>query len=185
MLHGMEVMAGAGFVFNGLTHESYLVRYKRLPDCPSHEADAPVEAMTRRSDEMTVGEMLERVRRDLGEDAVLEFNQDLLSGLECAKCGTRDELLASLGKVTESQGRCPRCGEHRIPHTFHTVDGSESFLQRTLREIGVPPWDVVAGRRGMEQRFYEFRADSAEVLGELAASQASPVSPAAIGASQP
>ncbi|MEA2710526.1 MAG: sulfur-carrier protein adenylyltransferase/sulfurtransferase [Phycisphaerales bacterium] len=178
LLHGMDVMSGAGFVFNGVTHESYQVRYKRLPDCPSHDADAPVEVMPGRSDETSIRDMLEHVRRDLGPDAVLEFNQDLLSSLECATCGTREPLLASLGKVTEAQGRCPRCGEHRIPHTFHTVDGSESFLDRSIREIGVPPWDVLAGRRGMEQRFYEFRADSADVLGELA-------SPAEIGTTQP
>jgi hypothetical protein len=75
---------------------------------------------------------------------------------------------ASLGKVTEAQGRCPTCGEHRIPHTFHTIDGSEAFLDSTLRSIGVPAWDVIAGRAGTEQRFYEFAADQDDVLGELA-----------------
>jgi adenylyltransferase/sulfurtransferase len=167
VLHGMETMQG-GFVFNGRTHESYLVRYRKLPDCPSHEAYTPVEIMPGRSDATTVGEMLSRVRADLGGDAVIELNQDVLGGLECPKCNTNERILASLGKVTEAQGRCPRCGEHRVPHTFHTIDGSEDFLDRTIREIGVPAWDVLAGRRGLEQRFYEFREDSRDVLGELA-----------------
>jgi hypothetical protein len=121
-----------------------------------------------RSDAITVRQMLERVRKDLGPEAVIEFNQDLLASLECPKCGTNDPMPASLGKVTEQQGRCPKCGEHRIPHTFHTIDGSETFLDQTLRAIGVPAWDVVAGRAGMEQRFYEFAADKNDVLGELA-----------------
>jgi adenylyltransferase/sulfurtransferase len=166
-LHGMELMDG-GFQFNGLTHESYPVRYKRLPDCPSHEADEPVEVMMERSDQMTIRQMLEHVRGDLGPQAVIEFNQDLLASLECAKCGTNTPMPASLGKVTEAQGRCPTCGEHRIPHTFHTIDGSEAFLDSTLRSIGVPAWDVIAGRAGTEQRFYEFAADQDDVLGELA-----------------
>ena len=167
LLHGMEVMEG-GFVFNGRTHESYPVRYKRMPDCPSHEADEPIEIFPTRSDETTLSQLLDRVRRDLGDDAVIELNQDVLSGLECSKCGTRERVLASLGKVTEAQGRCPKCGDNRIPHTFHTIDGSEDFLDRTLRDIGVPSWDVLAGRRGMEQRFYEFRHDSTDLLGEEA-----------------
>ena len=167
VLHGMETMEG-GFVFNGRTHESYPVRYRKLPDCPSHEADSAVEIMPGRSDATTVGEMLSRVRRDLGDDAVIELNQDVLGGLECPKCNTNERILASLGKVTEAQGRCPRCNEHRVPHTFHTIDGSEDFFDRTIREIGVPAWDVLAGRRRLEQRFYEFREDSRDVLGELA-----------------
>src|SRR5205823_4892744 len=90
-LHGMELMNG-GFQFNGLTHESYPVRYKRLPDCPSHEADSPVEVMDVRSDAFTLRQMLERVRKDLGPEAVIEFNQDLLASLECPKCGTNDPM---------------------------------------------------------------------------------------------
>ena len=61
----------------------------------------------------------------------------------------------------------PDCGQHRVPKTFHTIDGSESFLDRTLGQIGVPPWDVLAGRHGLEQRFYEFAGDRGEVLGPL------------------
>ena len=76
-----------------------------------------------------------------------------------------------------------KCGENRIPHTFHTVDGSEEFLDQTLRAIGVPAWDVVAGRRGMEQRFYEFRADAVDVIGEDLRS-AELGQPAEVGATQ-
>jgi hypothetical protein len=34
-----------------------------------------------------------------------------------------------------------------------------------LGEIGIPPWDVLGGRAGMDQRFYEFRGDRKIVLG--------------------
>jgi adenylyltransferase/sulfurtransferase len=165
LLHGLETLSGGGWVFNGLTHDSYMTRYKRLPDCPAHEVDSPVELMDERSDQLSIRGMLKRVREDLGDDAVVELNQDVLASLECPKCGKTEPMLASLGKVTEARGRCPKCGEHRVPHTFHTIDGREDFLEKTLRDIGVPAWDVIAGRRGMEQKFYEFRADSRDVLG--------------------
>jgi hypothetical protein len=38
----------------------------------------------------------------------------------------------------------------------------------TLSEIGIPPWDVLGGRAGFDQRFYEFGGDRALVLGPLA-----------------
>ena len=33
-LHGLEGIAGQGFVFDGTSHQSYLVSYTRKPDCP-------------------------------------------------------------------------------------------------------------------------------------------------------
>ena len=57
--------------------------------------------------------------------------------------------------------------EQRVPITFHSVDGSEEFLDKTLSQIGVPPWDILCGRKGLEQRFYEMADDAPAVLGEL------------------
>ena len=78
-------------------------------------------------------------------------------------------MLTSLGKVSQRQARCPTCGGDRVPNTFHVIDGREAFLDRTLGQIGVPPWDVLAGRRGLEQHFYEFVGDRGDVLGPLTA----------------
>ncbi len=51
---------------------------------------------------------------------------------------------------------------------FHTIDGKKpAVLDRTLGELGIPPWDVLCGRSGLDQRFYEFRGDAPLVLGPL------------------
>jgi molybdopterin/thiamine biosynthesis adenylyltransferase len=169
LLHGLEVIAGHGFVFEGTWHQSYLVNYTRQPDCPAHEAYEPVEDLPWRIGETPAGALLDRVKKDLGPDAVIETNQDLLSGLHCSHCDANEPLFASLGKVTETQGRCPRCGEHRTPRMYHTIDGRDrDLLDRPLGSLGVPAWDVVAGRAGLRQRFYEFAGDRETVLGPLA-----------------
>ena len=168
LLHGLEVLAGRGFVFEGVSHQSYVVTYTRKDDCPSHEADTLVEPLPWAVTETRVGDFLERVRSDLGADAVIETSTDLLASLSCAACGEEEPVFASLGKVTEEQGRCPRCNRHRAANTFHTIDGRAPFLDRTLAEIGVPAWDVLTGRRGLDQRHYEFAADRRRVLGSLA-----------------
>ena len=49
-LHGLETIAGQGFVFDGTFHQSYLVSYTRKDDCPAHDADQPVESFPGRSD---------------------------------------------------------------------------------------------------------------------------------------
>ena len=168
-LHGLEVLSGRGFLFEGTAHQSHLVTYTQKEDCPSHEPDEPITTLPNRVDRTTVGEFLDRVRADLGPEAVVETNHDLLASLHCPKCGREEPRLASLGKVTQRQARCPACGGDRVPNTFHVIDGREGFLDQTLGQIGVPPWDVLAGRRGLEQQFYEFIGDRGDVLGPLGA----------------
>ena len=168
-LHGLDVIAGRGFIFDGTGHQSYLVNYTRKPECPAHDADEPVEVLSWRVGSTKVGALLERIRSDLGPEAVIETGRDLLASLHCSNCREDEPVFASLGKVTEAQGRCPRCGQPRTPAMFHTIDGrGADVLDLTLGEIGVPPWDVLGGRRGFEQRFYEFAGDRALVLGPLA-----------------
>jgi adenylyltransferase/sulfurtransferase len=168
-LHGLDTLRGQGFVFDGTRHQSYVVQYARKDDCPAHEAYAPIVELPWRGADTRAGTLLDRVRADLGAGAVLETNQDLLAALACARCGEEEPLFASLGKVTEAQGRCPRCHEHRTPRIYHTVDGTDlALLDRTLGELGIPPWDILGGRLGLQQRFYELTGDRAGVLGCLA-----------------
>jgi molybdopterin/thiamine biosynthesis adenylyltransferase len=169
LLHGMDVLAGQGFVFDGRNHESYRLTYTRLPDCPAHEGYAPVAVVPASVQTTQAGTFLDQVRSELGRSAVIETNQDLLAGLTCSTCNEEEPLFSSLGKVTEDRGRCPRCQEHRAPLIYHSIDGTNSAIaERTLGELGVPPWDVLVGRAGQTQRFYEFQGDRAAVLGCLA-----------------
>lgn len=168
MLHGMDTLDGQGFVFDGTHHQSYLVNYTKLADCPCHEADEPVEKTTLSVSTTTAGQFLERVRLDLGSDAVVELSNDLLESLTCTVCDETQPFLSSLGKVKESIGRCPSCGEHRTPNMYHTIADNPGLLDKTLEELGIPAWDVLAGRAGIEQKFYEFDGDQEAVLGDLA-----------------
>jgi adenylyltransferase/sulfurtransferase len=166
LLHGLPTIAGRGFVFDGAHHESYLVTYSRLEDCPSHEAMSPIEELPWSVAETTVGQLLERIRSDLGAGAVVEVNQDLLTSLSCAACNETFPRNGSLGKVTVAEGRCPNCGGPCTPNMYHTI-GADGPLDRTLEDLGVPLWDVIAGRNGDQQRFYEFAGDRQRVLGAL------------------
>jgi molybdopterin/thiamine biosynthesis adenylyltransferase len=166
-LHGLETLAGRGFVFDGTRHDSYTVTYTRKDDCPCHEPDEPVKSIPNSVWSTRVGDFLELVRSDLGGEAVAETSNDLLASLYCGNCLQEEARPSSLGRIGEKSSLCPRCGDRRAPKLYHTLDGTEGLLDRTLGSLGVPPWDVLAGRRGMHQTFYEFAADRREVLGPL------------------
>ena len=104
----------------------------------------------------------------MGADAVIEVNNDLLESLYCPECNTTETLLSSLGSVSEARGKCPQCQANRVPRLYHTIDHSSSVLDKTLAELGVPLWDVIGGRDGTQQRYYEFAGDRNAVLGAVA-----------------
>ena len=169
MLHGQEALSGQGIVFDGVHHQNYVVTYTQLKDCPSHDAFESIETLPLSIGNTTARALLGRIREDLGDAAVLEFNQDLLESLECAECQQIEPRRGSLGRIAEADGVCPSCGSQRRPNIYHTLSADSPLLDCTLQELGVPPWDIVTGRYGQSQRHYELIGDRGVVLGDLEA----------------
>lgn len=169
LIHGLPVIAGKALVFDGQGYDSYPIVYPRKPDCYSHEPASRIEDLGQGVADVTARALLERARRDLGPEATLELNEDVLVALRCSKCGTTEEIFRSLGRVTEAEGRCRACGQHREVETTHSILGDEPWLDRTFADLGVPAFDIVGAREGETQRFYAFDGDRARVLGPLAA----------------
>ena len=163
----LPVLAGKGFFFNGLTHDSYVVEYQRQEFCLSHETFANIVVTELAVETATVGELLALARQALGPDAVLDFNREMVVALRCAACGVQQAIFRQLGKVTEADGRCPDCGEMRLPLLTHSVDGSEPYLELTLAQAGVPAFDILTGRLGFNMVHFELTGDRARVLGTV------------------
>ncbi len=168
LLHGFEVLESKAYRFYGLTHNSRVINYERKKSCQCHgDIYSPIQKTHRSIRTTRIAEMLEEVKRELGSEAVIDFNNDILEAFECEACGKREQVFRSLGQVKEREAICPSCGSGRYPKTFHSVDGSEDFLDKTFADIGVPPFDIIIGREGMDEIFLEFDQDAQEVLGPL------------------
>ena len=160
---GLPTLAGKGFVFNGLTHDSYIVEYQRKPDCMSHDTYEEIEEKPWSTAEITLKQILHEIKADLGENAVLDFDRDIATTAVCS-CGETAELLVPVHKLRGKDLVCPKCGKQMSFDSVHTLYGSEDFLARTPKEIGIPPLHIIAGRCGMEMRYYEFTKDADEVF---------------------
>ncbi len=164
----MHLLLGKGFVYDGFSNESYIIEYQRRPDCPAHITLPPIQDLDKSVDRATVGEMLELIRGEVSPKAVLEFEREICIGLYCPQCDEREPVFRSLGKLTESEGRCPHCGELRDPELTHAVYGDEDYLDRTLADMGLPPYDIVIGRDGLDMAAFLLAADRETALGCLA-----------------
>lgn len=167
LLHGMPTIAGRGWVFEGLSADSYLIDYQRKDDCLSHETLAQIHALDAGVDDLPIGDLLSEAHRLL-PGSQLELSRDVLQSLYCPRCGQSEEMFVSLGKIRAEKALCPTCpGVRREVKTFFQIGNDREFLNKTLGQIGVPPLDIVIARNGSEAIGFEMAADRKRVLGPL------------------
>ena len=162
----LPTLAGKGYVFNGLTHDSYVVEYQRKEDCMSHDTYEKIIEKPWSVKSITVGEVLAEVRRDLGENAVVDFDRDIVIGGKCS-CGESKELFIPVHKLKGEMLTCPKCGAQMTFDSIHSINGDEDFLNKTMSEIGIPPLHIIGGRVGVNTTYYEFTDDEAEIFNNL------------------
>lgn len=170
LLHGLPVLAGRGFIFEGLNHTSYRVEYTENHDCMSHYTFSEVVRLPQTSAELALDQLLAQARRDMGsQEVTLEFSRDVIHKLACPGCGAKEELFAAVGTVAYGRGKCPACGQMRAVITCHSYSGTEAFGNRTLDQIGLPLFDVFVARSAEREIAYLVAGDEQAVLGPLAA----------------
>jgi molybdopterin/thiamine biosynthesis adenylyltransferase len=169
LLHGLPVLAGKAFIFEGLNHTSYAVEYTENPDCMSHYTFSEVVRLADASHEVRLEQLHARAKRQLdSDDVVIEFSRDIVHKLVCPSCKTEEEVFAPLGSLPYSRGVCPADGTMRAVITAHSFEGSGPFAGRTLDQLGLPRFDVFVARSSQREIAYVMAGDEAAVLGQLA-----------------
>jgi adenylyltransferase/sulfurtransferase len=137
---------GRGFAFNGLTHDSYVVTYKRREDCLSHDT-YDLAGATAFGRERSLAELLEAGQSRLGGDVVLDLEHELVRALVCPECEEETPVGRPIETMTALDARCPGCGSERRVDPVHVVSsGDEGLLGLSPAELGLPSFDVITAR---------------------------------------
>ena len=164
IIHDMTIEPGKVVHFNGLTNMMHTTAYVPREECESHWAYGEITELPARAERTTLQDLLRIARSDLGEQAVIELDQELVTSLECPNCHTLEQVLRPLSEITFEAGHCPTCGVLRDAQFTHLITGDENFLHRTLSSVGVPPLHILRAQNGIEYRFYELTGDLPEAL---------------------
>lgn len=162
----LPTLAGKGYVFNGLTHDSFVVEYQLKDDCMSHDLYDPIKEMNWSAREITIKDILEQASKDLGEGAIIEFDRDIATTATCV-CGHTKDIFNTVNRLRGKDIVCKKCGKSMQFETVHTINGEENFLDKKLYEIGIPLYHIIAARKSKEYIYYELSKDKNEVLGGL------------------
>ncbi|MBI3158040.1 MAG: ThiF family adenylyltransferase [Chloroflexi bacterium] len=164
LIHAMPVDAGKVVHFNGLNNYMHTTAYVPDENCESHWTYGEITEVPLRAETSTLEELLNVARADLGPEAVIELDQELILSLACSRCGTKEAALKPMSAVSFEAAHCPTCNEMRDVQMTHVITGGESFLRHSLLSVGVPPLHILRANNGVEYRFYELTGDLPETL---------------------
>jgi adenylyltransferase/sulfurtransferase len=159
----LPVLAGKGFVFNGLTHDSYVVEYQEKPDCMSHDIYEDIIEKDWSVDTTTLSDIVREAKYDIGNDAVVDLGRDIVTEAKCV-CGSERKIFAPLHKLQAADITCEQCGCQMTYNSIHLLQGNEGFLNKTAADVGIPKLDIISGREGMTVKYYEFSQDAPKIF---------------------
>ncbi len=161
-LHGLPVLQGRGYVFEGLNHSSYVVEYPIAPDCPWHEPAAPVEALAPLPANATWRTVWQWAGERLGGLDAIDFARELVEALTCG-CGYSRRIGRPAEQVAPADLRCPRCGAECAPQFMHALGNASAALDLPIEALHLPPGDIIWARRGSQSLGLQLPADATAV----------------------
>jgi hypothetical protein len=164
LIHNLPVEPAKVIHYNGMINEMHTSAYVPRQDCESHWIYGEITELPARAEHTTLNELLRIARADLGPQAIIELDQELITALKCPVCKSVEKILKPLSEVSFEAGHCPVCGTLRETDLTHVITGEEDFLDHTLSRVGVPPLHILRAQNGREYRFYELSGDLAEEL---------------------
>lgn len=140
---------GRGFLFNGITHDSYPIDYSQGKAEAPHTYD--LEGATETEGSETLGELLEAAERKLDGEVQLQLEREILLSMHCGKCDLGEEILRPAKALPESALDCSQCGRQRRMELVHRITReSPELLAMTATEIGLPAADILTATNGEE-----------------------------------
>lgn len=164
IINDLSVEPGKVTHFNGFVNEMHTSAYNFKDDCESHWTYGEVTELPLRAGTATLEDLLRIVRAELGPEALIELDQELILELECPTCKTVENVLKPISEVSFEAAHCPICATFRETRMTHIIAGEEDFLHHTLASLGVPPLHIIRAYNASEYRFYELTGDLEEAL---------------------
>lgn len=164
VLHNMPVEPGSVIHFNGMTNQMHTTAYRSRQDCESHWTYGEVTELPIGAQTTTLKDLVNIARTDLGPEAVVELDQELILSLECKNCHTIENILRPISEVSFESAHCPTCGVLRETQMTHVITGEEPFQNRTLASLGIPPLHILRAYNTQDYHFYELTGDLDETL---------------------
>ena len=120
----------------------------------------PIEAVPQFNSETKLADIWAHAARRLGGVEALDFAREIVQRLECPGCGGREDIYRPAEKIHADQLHCRACGAESAAIFFHSIAAQSDCLGKTVRETGLPAWDILWARRGEQAIGFELDGDN-------------------------
>jgi molybdopterin-synthase adenylyltransferase len=143
LIHGMAVGAGSAMVFNGVTNQFYTTKLPYREECLSHETfGEPV--LTGLGHDATASALFDRARGSgLMGPLTLPLERDLVSTVECPRCGWKADVFRPRSRVALADAVCPNCREPGRPEMVSIIEQDSALAGLPMSRLGIPADDIL------------------------------------------
>jgi molybdopterin/thiamine biosynthesis adenylyltransferase len=155
-----ELLNGKGFVFNGLTNESYIVEYQRQENCPSHCTFENYKKLEKKFSNVTMNDILSFGKEYFkGKEFEIEFNNEVVYSFTDSK-GKLIDSYANMNLMTLKDIKKENT-LYKI-NSFHKLESNSELLKKLkdkkLIDIKIPYNDILTLRKGNDEIHLEFNS---------------------------
>ena len=164
ILHGLPVQGGTALVFNGVGNQFYSTALPFRDDCLSHDSYPEPIALPIGRD-ASVDDLFKAARATLEGPLTLWLDRDLVTAIDCPRCGGRIEVLRTRTSVRHSESICPTCREPGRPEIASTIDEDSPLAKLSLAQLGIPAFDILRVVGATDSGFFLLDGDRPDWLG--------------------
>lgn len=152
------LLDGKGFVYNGITNDSYIIEYQVKEDCNSRYTFGDIQILNKDFNDVKLSDIKEFGVREFGEDFTIDFNNEIVYRLSDDEAGISKEFFANLNLLKPSD---IKEGKKILKiDTFHSINTNSEIFEtlsgKTLSELHVPVNDILILRKGNSEMYLEF-----------------------------
>ena len=165
LLHGQPVLAGHELLYDANVHSLQIVKLPCRQNCLGHSTLGHVtEVGEFRAGKSTAAELLVRAQTDLGREARLQLDHEVLIGRKCRHGHENPPIFCPSFRLQATEMACRVCHEEITFDMAHFIDEHSPHLDATLADWGLPPGHIVRARLGRQPAYYELTGDISQIL---------------------
>ena len=154
----MLLLDGKGFVYNGLTNDSYIVEYQVREDCNSRYTFGVINDIKIDFNDAKLSDVYDFGKKEFGKDFNIDFNNEVVYELYDDDGGKSKDYFANFNMLKLSDIK--ESDKIYKVKTFNTLHSGTELFQKLsgskLADLNLPVNDILILRKGSDERYIEF-----------------------------
>lgn len=185
-LHGLQVKSGQKSLYNGMLNEYEYYPVSTNPHCTTHLLGYDKIYDTELSASMKLKDVLYELSNNFfgGRGVSIELRKDYIVLLSCTGCGSDIEFYRPIFRIFDTDLVCECCRSNLNRQSLSRTSNpkmefirtlnealSDTILEQTLLEIGIPEMDIITVSIGDEERYFQLSGDRRIVMPNISKKQ--------------